>query len=129
MSCYTSLGLTVSPDAGPFFLRFLRTLEDEPDTVARAKDGAVTAIWEDRNHFDEYSDSEYSKIIEFTEGLGDGEYVYESVTEGEAPVLGGRYSFGFARVVKYDVYGEPVDLDSVVSENRKRSRLALFGRR
>ena len=129
MSCYTSLGITVSPSAGLHFLRFLRTLEEAPDTVARTKDGAVTAIWEDRNHFDEYSDSEYSKIIEFTENLGDGEYVYESVTEGEAPVLGGRYSFGFARVVAYDVYGERIDLDPVTSGNRKRSRLALFGRR
>jgi len=128
MSVYTSLGVTVSPESGIHFLRFLKTLDEGPDTVSQGNDGSVSAIWENRNHFDAYSDSEYNTIIEFLEGLGDDNYIYESVTEDGEPIIGGGYYFGFARVVHYDVYGEPVDLSTVMSGNRKRRLLGRFGR-
>ena len=130
MSVYTTLGVTVSPEAGIYFLGFLKTLRDRPDRVTQDNDGTVSALWEDRNHFDRYSDDEnYDAIMAFLEGLDDDKYIYESVTEDCAPEIGGGYYFGFARVVHYDVYGEPVDLDSVTSENRKRKGLLARLRR
>ena len=129
MSVYTSLGVTVAPEEGMHFLRFLKKLDSQPDTVSQGNDGSVSAIWEDRNHFDAYSDDEdYDAIMSFLESLDDDKYVYESVTEGCEPEIGGSYYFGFARVVHYDVYGEPVDLDAV-SENRKRKGLLARLRR
>ena len=130
MSCYTSLGVTVAPEEGMHFLRFLKKLDGQPDTVSQGNDGSVSAVWEDRNHFDRYSDDEnYDAIMAFLEDLDDDKYIYESVTEDCAPEIGGGYYFGFARVVHYDVYGEPVDLDSVTSENRKRKGLLARLRR
>ena len=128
MSVRTSLGVTVSPETGIFFLRFLKTLKEKPDKVSQENDGSVSAVWEDRNHFDAYSDSEYRTVIGFLENLGEENYIYESVTEDEEPVIGGGYYFGFVRVVRYEVYGESVDLNAVTSENRKRRFLARFRR-
>ena len=126
MSVLTSLGVTVSPEAGIYFLRFLKTLEDIPDMVSQSNGGSVSAVWQDRNHFDEYSNSDYGMILDFLENLGKENYIYESVTEDGEPVIGGRYHFGFARVVNYELDGEPVDLVAVMSGNRRRG---FFGRR
>ena len=127
MSTYTSLGVTVSPEVAIYFLRFLKTLRDRPDTVTQDNDGSVSAVWEDRNHFDPWSqNSDYSKLIGFLRDLGDENYIYESVTEDGEPVIEGAYYFGFARVTHYDVYGEPVDLNTVISESRKKR--GLLGR-
>lgn len=71
MSVYTTLGVTVSPEAGIYFLRFLKTLRDRPDKVTQDNDGTVSALWEDRNHFDEYSDCDYSTILDFLDNLGE----------------------------------------------------------
>lgn len=130
MSVYTTLGVTVSPETGIYFLRFLKTLMEKPDRVTQDTDGTVSALWEDRNHFDEYSDSDYSTILDFLDNLGDENYISESITEDGEPDIRGGYYFGFARRTTYDLYGEPVDLDSVTSENRKRKGLlARFRRR
>ena len=45
MSVYTTLGVTVSPEAGIYFLRFLKTLRDRPDRVTQDNDGTVSALW------------------------------------------------------------------------------------
>ena len=127
MSCYTSLGVTVSPEVAIYFLRFLKTLRDRPDTVTQDNDGSVSAVWEDRNHFDPWSsNSDYNSVVQFLRDLGEENYIYESVTEDGEPVIEGAYYFGFARVTRYDVYGEPVDLNAVISESRKKR--GLFGR-
>ena len=127
MSTYTSLGVTVSPEVAIYFLRFLRTLRDRPDTVTQDNDGSVSAVWEDRNHFDPWSsNSDYNSVVQFLRDLGEENYIYESVTEDGEPIIEGAYYFGFARVTRYDVYGEPVDLNAVISESRKKR--GLFGR-
>ena len=127
MSAHTSLGVTVSPEVAIYFLRFLKTLEDRPDTVTQSNDGSVSAVWEDRNHFDPWSsNSDYNSVVQFLRDLGEENYIYESVTEDGEPVIEGAYYFGFARVTRYDVYGEPVDLNAVISESRKKR--GLFGR-
>ena len=127
MSTYTSLGVTVSPEVAIYFLRFLKTLRDRPDTVTQDNDGSVSAVWEDRNHFDPWSsNSDYNSVVQFLRDLGEENYIYESVTENGEPIIEGAYYFGFARVTRYDVYGEPVNLDAVISENRKRR--SIFGR-
>ena len=127
MSTYTSLGVTVSPEVAIYFLRFLKTLRDRPDTVTQDNDGSVSAVWEDRNHFDPWSsNSDYNSVVQFLRDLGEENYIYESVTEDGEPIIEGAYYFGFARVTRYDVYGEPVNLDAVISESRKKR--GLFGR-
>lgn len=126
MSVYTTLGVTVSPEAGIYFLRFLKTLRDRPDRVTQDNDGTVSALWEDRNHFDEYSDCDYSTILDFLDNLGEENYISESITEDGEPDIRGGYYFGFARRITYDLYGDPVDLDTVMSSNRRRR---FFGRR
>ena len=126
MSVYTTLGVTVSPEAGIYFLRFLKTLRDRPDRVTQDNDGTVSALWEDRNHFDEYSDCDYSTILDFLDNLGEENYISESITEDGEPEIRGGYYFGFARRITYDLYGDPVDLDTVMSGNRRRR---FFGRR
>lgn len=126
MSVYTTLGVTVSPEAGIYFLRFLKTLRDRPDRVTQDNDGTVSALWEDRNHFDEYSDCDYSTILDFLDNLGEENYISESITEDGEPDIRGGYYFGFARRITYDLYGDPVDLNSVMSGNRRRR---FFGRR
>ena len=126
MSVYTTLGVTVSPEAGIYFLRFLKTLRDRPDRVTQDNDGSVSALWEDRNHFDEYSDCDYSTILDFLDNLGEENYISESITEDGEPDIRGGYYFGFARRITYELYGDPVDLNSVMSGNRKRR---FFGRR
>lgn len=126
MSVYTTLGVTVSPEAGIYFLRFLKTLRDRPDRVTQDNDGTVSALWEDRNHFDEYSDCDYSTILDFLDNLGEENYISESITEDGEPDIRGGYYFGFARRITYDLYGDPVDLNSVMSDNRRRR---FFGRR
>ena len=127
MSTYTSLGVTVSPEVAIYFLRFLKTLRDRPDTVTQGNDGSVSAVWEDRNHFDPWSsNSDYNSVVQFLRDLGEENYIYESVTEDGEPIIEGAYYFGFARVTRYDVYGEPVDLNAVISESRKKR--GLFGR-
>ena len=126
MSVYTTLGVTVSPEAGMYFLRFLKTLRDRPDRVTQDNDGTVSALWEDRNHFDEYSDCDYSTILDFLDNLGEENYISESITEDGEPDIRGGYYFGFARRITYDLYGDPVDLDTVMSGNRRRR---FFGRR
>lgn len=126
MSVYTTLGVTVSPEAGIYFLRFLKTLRDRPDRVTQDNDGTVSALWENRNHFDEYSDCDYSTILDFLDNLGDENYISESITEDGEPDIRGGYYFGFARRITYDLYGDPVDLNSVMSDNRRRR---FFGRR
>ena len=126
MSVYTTLGVTVSPEAGIYFLRFLKTLRDRPDKVTQDNDGTVSALWEDRNHFDEFSDCDYSTILDFLDNLGDENYISESITEDGEPDIRGGYYFGFARTITYELYGDPVDLNTVMSGNRKRR---FFGRR
>ena len=126
MSVYTTLGVTVSPEAGIYFLRFLKTLRDRPDRVTQDNDGTVSALWENRNHFDEYSDCDYSTILDFLDNLGEENYISESITEDGEPEIRGGYYFGFARRITYDLYGDPVDLDTVMSGNRRRR---FFGRR
>ena len=126
MSVYTTLGVTVSPEAGIYFLRFLKTLRDRPDRVTQDNDGTVSALWEDRNHFDENSDCDYSTILDFLDNLGEENYISESITEDGEPDIRGGYYFGFARRITYDLYGDPVDLDTVMSGNRRRR---FFGRR
>ena len=126
MSVYTTLGVTVSPEAGIYFLRFLKTLRDRADRVTQDNDGTVSALWEDRNHFDEYSDCDYSTILDFLDNLGEENYISESITEDGEPDIRGGYYFGFARRITYDLYGDPVDLDTVMSGNRRRR---FFGRR
>ena len=126
MSVYTTLGVTVSPEAGIYFLRFLKTLRDRPDRVTQDNDGTLSALWEDRNHFDEYSDCDYSTILDFLDNLGEENYISESITEDGEPDIRGGYYFGFARRITYDLYGDPVDLDTVMSGNRRRR---FFGRR
>jgi len=126
MSVYTTLGVTVSPEAGIYFLRFLKTLRDRPDRVTQDNDGTVSALWEDRNHFDEYSDCDYSTILDFLDNLGEENYISESITEDGEPDIRGGYYFGFARRITYDLYGDPVDLNTVMSGNRRRR---FFGRR
>ena len=126
MSVYTTLGVTVSPEAGIYFLRFLKTLRDRPDRVTQDNDGTVSALWEDRNHFDEYSDCDYSTILDFLDNLGEENYISESITEDGEPEIRGGYYFGSDRRIAYDLYGDPVDLDSVMSGNRRRR---FFGRR
>ena len=126
MSVYTTLGVTVSPEAGIYFLRFLKTLRDRPDRVTQDNDGTVSALWEDRNHFDEYSDCDYSTILDFLDNLGEENYISESITEDGEPDIRGGYYFGFARRITYDRDGDPVDLDTVMSGNRRRR---FFGRR
>lgn len=126
MSVYTTLGVTVSPEAGIYFLRFLKTLRDRPDRVTQDNDGTVSALWEDRNHFDEYSDCDYSTILDFLDNLGEENYISESITEDGEPEIRGGYYFGFARRITYDLYGDPVDLNTVMSGNRRRR---FFGRR
>lgn len=126
MSVYTTLGVTVSPEAGIYFLRFLKTLRDRPDRVTQDNDGTVSALWEDRNHFDEYSDCDYSTILDFLDNLGEENYISESITEDGEPDIRGGYYFGFVRRTTYDLYGDPVDLDTVMSGNRRRR---FFGRR
>lgn len=126
MSVYTTLGVTVSPEAGIYFLRFLKTLRDRPDRVTQDNDGTVSALWENRNHFDEYSDCDYSTILDFLDNLGEENYISESITEDGEPDIRGGYYFGFARRITYDLYGDPVDLNTVMSGNRRRR---FFGRR
>ena len=127
MSLYTSLGISVSPEAGRYLIQFLRTLEEKPDHVCRMQDGTISAVWENHNHFDMYTkSSEYSRIIEFLEGLGWDNYAYESITEDSEPVVAGGYSFGFSRVTTYRMYGDSIDIGAVVSHNRKRT--SLFSR-
>ena len=126
MSVYTTLGVTVSPEAGIYFLRFLKTLRDRPDRVTQDNDGTVSALWEDRNHFDEYSDCDYSTILDFLDNLGEENYISESITEDGEPEIRGGYYFGFARRITYDLYGDPVDLNTVMSGNCRRR---FFGRR
>ena len=126
MSVYTTLGVTVSPEAGIYFLRFLKTLRDRPDKVTQDNDGTVSALWENRNHFDEYSDCDYSTILDFLDNLGDENYISESITEDGGPDIRGGYYFGFVRRITYDLYGDPVDLNTVMSGNRMRR---FFGRR
>ena len=126
MSVYTTLGVTVSPEAGIYFLRFLKTLRDRPDRVTQDNDGTVSALWENRNHFDEYSDCDYSTILDFLDNLGEENYISESITEDGEPDIRGGYYFGFARRITYDLHGDPVDLDTVMSSNRRRR---FFGRR
>lgn len=126
MSVYTTLGVTVSPEAGIYFLRFLKTLRDRPDRVTQDNDGTVSALWENRNHFDEYSDCDYSTILDFLDNLGEENYISESITEDGEPEIRGGYYFGFARRITYDLYGDPVDLNTVMSGNRRRR---FFGRR
>ena len=126
MSVYTTLGVTVSPEAGIYFLRFLKTLRDRPDRVTQDNDGTVSALWEDRNHFDEYSDCDYSTILDFLDNLGEENYISESITEDGEPDIRGGYYFGFAKRITYDLYGDPVDLNTVMSGNRRRR---FFGRR
>lgn len=126
MSVYITLGVTVSPEAGIYFLRFLKTLRDRPDRVTQDNDGTVSALWENRNHFDEYSDCDYSTILDFLDNLGEENYISESITEDGEPEIRGGYYFGFARRITYDLYGDPVDLNSVMSGNRRRR---FFGRR
>ena len=101
MSTYTSLGVTVSPEVAIYFLRFLKTLEDRPDTVTQGNDGSVSAVWEDRNHFDPWSsNSDYNSVVQFLRDLGEENYIYESVTEDGEPIIEGAYYFGFARVTR-----------------------------
>ena len=115
MSVYTTLCVSVSPEVGLYFMRFMKEIREKPNKVSKDSDGTVTALWENRNHFDAASiGSEYLKIIGFLKELGEMHYVYESVTDDES-FVGGRYHFGFARVVRYEMYGDPMDLNGFVS--------------
>ena len=58
-------------------------------------------------------------------GLAQLSNMIREVLDGEPDIRGGYY-FGFARRITYDLYGDPVDLDTVMSGNRRRR---FFGRR
>ncbi len=120
-SADNSLGITVSPDAESYFVSFLKTLRARPDKVSRSKYG-TSAVWED------VSDRECEDIISFVEKMSDDQYVYERICEygGEAErILGGDYTLDFGTRLEYVMYGTPIDLDTVMSGNRK----GMFGRR
>lgn len=111
MSQYTSLGITVSPKTEECFLDFLRTLREKPDKIASNKNGC-TALWENHNHFDEYTeDSEYNKIVDFLENLDSKDYYYESRTEDFDPIIKGGYFANFATRITYELYGSQIDLN------------------
>ncbi len=120
MSVYTTLCVSVSPEVGLYFMRFMKEIREKPNKVSKDSDGTVTALWENRNHFDEYtSDSDYNVIIGFLMNLGDDKYYYESYTEQCEPVMYGDYVANFSTKMVFELYGEPVVLDSIMSENRK----------
>ena len=123
MSQYTSLGVTVSPMAADGFLEMIgRLAYGEPDQLAKTDDGAVTAIWQDRNHFDRYSSDEYRAIMAFLDGIPSELYSYQSITEDYEPEVGGDYGFNFETRVVYEVYGKPIRLGKTVSKSWKRGR-------
>ena len=131
MSVYTTLCVSVSPEVGLYFLRFMKEIREKQNKVSKDSDGTVTALWENRNHFDEYSpNSDYNVIIGFLMNLGDDKYYYESYTEQCEPVMYGDYVANFSTKMVFELYGEPVVLDSIMSENRKsRKFLNRRGRR
>lgn len=123
MSQYTSLGVTVSPVVADGFLEMIgRLAYGEPDQLARTDDGAVTAIWQDRNHFDQYSSDEYRAIMAFLDRIPSELYSYQSITEDYEPEVGGDYGFNFETRVVYEVYGKPIRLGKTVSKSWKRGR-------
>ena len=124
MSQYTDFGISVSPDAGIYFLRLLSTLTEGPDMVAKDKDGSISAVWQNSNHF--HSSPDYETIMAFLDNLGDDDYVYEDITEDCAPEVVGGYYFHFSRSTVYKLDGTEIDPETVMSQNRK---CGFFGRR
>lgn len=119
MTYCTDMGVTVSPDVGIYFLRYLKSMTRErPDIVSQDNEGSVSAVWTGRNGFRDSSDC--VSMLDFLATLGEENYAYESVTEDEEPEIGGNYYFKFARVTRYEVDGTPVDLNTVVSSNNAR---------
>lgn len=118
MTRCTDMGVTVSPDVGIYFLRYLKSMTMErPDIVSQDSEGSVSAVWTGRNGFRDSSDC--VSMLDFLATLGEENYAYESVTEDEEPEIGGNYYFKFARVTRYEVDGTPVDLDDIACQNRK----------
>ncbi len=118
MSSFTSLGITVSPQCGDAFIAFLQTLHYErPNIVDKARSGAVSAIWEERENF--VSSPEYHSIMAFLDGQGYRNVFYESITDDMAPEIDGGYFCEFARVVTYKTYGTKLDIYPARSANRK----------
>lgn len=115
MSQYTSLGVTVSPAIADGFLEAIGSLDyGNPDQLARSEDGSVTAIWENRNHFDLYSSDTYRGVIGFLRGMPEDSYSFESITEGYEPDIGGTFGFNFSTKTVYEVYGKPFSLGKAV---------------
>ncbi len=130
MSVCTSLCVSVSPKVALPFLRFIKELREKPNKVTKDYEGNVTAIWDNRVDFHEHSsDSDYNAIIDFLTNLDYDEYYYE-VYEHYAPIMRGGYFPNFAIATMSEAYGNSVDLNSVMSENRKsRKFLNRRGRR
>ena len=124
MSIYTSLGVTVSPKIAGSFREILRTLtHDVPDIATLGDDGSITAIWQDRKHFNEYDSDDYSTVMRFLKGFPEDLYCYEVLTEGYEPEVRGAYSLNFSTKTVYDVYGKQFDpRGSIVSRSICRRR-------
>lgn len=120
------MGVTVSPVVADGFVRMLEDLEyEKPDRTARTEDGAVTAIWEDRNHFNSFASDSYRAVMDFLNGIPDDLYQYESVTEDYEPETGGSFGLNFYTYTVYEVFGEPFTLDrKAVSKNRRSGAFA-----
>ncbi len=127
MSYYTSTGITVSPEHGEEFLRILAEGGDAPDGVSRERDGSVTAVWKDRNHFE--SGELFARISDFLDGIGEDHFGMEIIDESWDSEVRGYYPLGFWSRIEYHLVGTPVDLGSV-SRNigpRRGARAAKAG--
>lgn len=124
MGLYTSLGVTVSPVVADGFIELLENLEYEiPDQLARTDYGAVTAVWQNRKHFNAFDSDTYCRVMDFLEGIPENLFSYENITESYGPEIRGSYGFNFSTYTTYDVYGKPLRLGKkVLSKSRKQRR-------
>lgn len=144
MTQYTSLGVTVSPSlAGPFLGVIAQLVHESPDQLSRTDDGAVTAVWQNRNHFDECGSDDYRRIMDFLNGADANEYSYESISEGYEPIVNGYFGLNFETTTVYRVFGTPIEIGGPVTsrsvkgklkrrsgtKRRKTSSIRGFGRR
>lgn len=124
MSIYTSLGVTVSSKIADGFRELLGMLShDVPVVASLAEDGSITAIWQDRNHFNEYDSKDYATVMGFLERYPENLYCYEVLTEGYEPMIRGTYGLNFSTKIVYDVYGKRFDpRGGIVSRSIRRRR-------
>ncbi len=118
MSYYTSTGLTVSSEHAEEFLRILAKPGNWPDIATRTRSGAVTAVWKDRNHFDD-SDT-YNEVEAFLEST-DADYAMEVIDEDWNVTHEGTGELGFWTSVEYHVHGDPID-PKTITMNRAPAR-------